>query len=138
MPVKYADIEFAFDFVCSGQMYTHQAFLNKETGKVYWYSEYGDYEEELPDDLDDDKYIEIPHKNELDLGKTLVFDFVYQYLPSEIQKVENFFRGKGAYGKFKNLIERKDVLEKWYQFSDQAHDVALRAWCKVNKIEVED
>ncbi len=136
MKLEYNDIEFAFEFVSSDQMYSNQAYINTETGKIYWYSEYGDNEEELPEDLDDDKYIEIPHKNELDLGKRLVFDFVYQYLPKEISEVENFFRRKGAYGKFRNLIERKDVLEKWYEYKDQAHDVALRDWCKNNNIEI--
>ena len=29
-------------------------------------------DEELPDDIEDEKYIAIPHKKELDLGKPLV------------------------------------------------------------------
>lgn len=36
---------------------------------MYWYSEFDDDEEELPEDIDDEKYIGIPHKTELDLGK---------------------------------------------------------------------
>ncbi len=62
-------------------MYTNQAYLDKETGKIYWHSDFGDNFEELPEDIDDAKYIEIPHKNELELGKRLVLDFVYENLP---------------------------------------------------------
>ena len=84
MVIEFKEIMDAFDFVSFGQMYEHQAFLDKETGKIYWHSEFGDNEEELPEDIDDGKYIEIPHKNELDLGKALVLDFAYEYLPNSI------------------------------------------------------
>ena len=35
----------------------------------------------LPDDIDDEKYIAIPNKKELDLGKPLVLDFTREFLP---------------------------------------------------------
>jgi hypothetical protein len=65
MKIDFSEVTMAFDFVSFAQPFEHQAFLNKETGKVYWHSEFGDNEEELPDDIDDKKYIEIPHKNDL-------------------------------------------------------------------------
>ena len=136
MAVEFKDIVDAFDFVSFGQMYTHQAFLNKETGKIYWHSEFGDNEEELPEDLDDEKYIEIPHKNELELGKSLVLDFAYEHLPDETNKIKEIFRKKGAYSKFKSLLERKGVIEKWYEYESRAHEKALRTWCKENGIKI--
>jgi len=75
MIIEFKEIEEAFDFVSFAQMCEHQAFLDRESGKIYWYSEFGDNEEELPENLDNEKYIEIPHKKELGLGKGLVFDF---------------------------------------------------------------
>jgi hypothetical protein len=75
MTVEFQEIFLAFDFVSFGQPYQNQAFLNRDTGKLYWQSEFGDNEEELPDDIDDEKYLEIPHKNDLGLGKPLVLDF---------------------------------------------------------------
>ena len=86
MLVNFKDVMEAFEFVGFGQMCEHQAFLCKETGKIYWHSEFGDDIEELPEDIVDEKYIEIPHKNELDLGKKLVLDFAYRYLPNEGMK----------------------------------------------------
>jgi len=55
-----------------GSMYENQTILCKETGEICYISEMGD-SDDLPDDVDEsEKYIEIPHKNELDLGKNLV------------------------------------------------------------------
>ena len=53
--------------------------------------------DELPDNIEDSKkYIEIPHKNELDLGKNLVMRFVIEFMPDDIYRVENIFKRKGA------------------------------------------
>jgi hypothetical protein len=68
MAVEFYDISDAFEFVRFGSMYEYQAFLDKGTGKVYYHSKFGD-DEELPEEIDDNTYIEIPHKNELNLGK---------------------------------------------------------------------
>ncbi len=136
MGMKFEDIVDAFDFVSFGQMFEHQAFLNKNTGKIYWHSEIGDNEEELPEDIDSDKYIEIPHKKELNLGKFLVFDFAYEYLPNDADEIENIFRRKGAYSKFKALLERKKLIDKWYEFESKAQEKALKAWCEESGIKL--
>jgi len=86
----------------------HQAFLCRQSGKVYWYIEYS----KLPDDIDDsEKYVQIPDKKELDLDKPLVLEFVRQTLPSEMAKVQRIFSAKGAYARFKDLMDRKGALE---------------------------
>lgn len=138
MTVKFNDIQAAFDFVSFDQMYVHQAFLNKETGEIYFYSEFGDNEEALPEDIDDEKYLAIPHRNELDLGKRLVLKFACAHLPDDAEEIESIFRRKGAYAKFKGLLERKGALDRWYEFEAQAQDKALRTWCEENGIEIHD
>ena len=55
MAGNFQDISEAFEFVSFGSMYEHQAFLDKETGKVYYHSDFDDDEEELPEDIDDEK-----------------------------------------------------------------------------------
>ena len=136
MFVEFNDILDAFDFVSFGQMCENQAFLNKETGKIYWHSEFGDNEEELPEDIDDEKYIEIPHKKELGLGKGLVLDFAYEYLPKDLERIEIIFRKSGAYSRFKDILERRRLIDKWYEYESRAHEKALRAWCKENDVHV--
>lgn len=74
--IHYSELREAFDFVSFGQPMENEAYLCLETGKCYWHSEYGDDEEPLPEDIDDaGKYIAIPHKTELDLGKALALRF---------------------------------------------------------------
>ena len=54
MRVSLKDILEAFEFVSADSTGEHQAFLCRQSGKVYWYVEYSDDElSELPDDIDD-------------------------------------------------------------------------------------
>jgi len=136
MAVSFDDIENAFFFVSTDKMFMNNAYLCKETGEIFYTSEMGD-SDELPEDIDDpDKYISIPHKNELDLGKALVIEFTSEFLPEELERVYSIFRRKGAYSRYKDLLERKGVLEDWYKFENERQKVALKEWCRENKIEI--
>src|SRR5438034_11700677 len=83
MPVSFSDLQLAFEFVSSGGIGENEAYLDRQSGKIYWHSGFGDNDEELPDDIDDEKYIAIPDKKELDLGKPLVLDFAREFLPDD-------------------------------------------------------
>src|SRR6516165_3149136 len=52
MPVNFSDLQLAFEFVSSGGMGENEAYLDRQSGKIYWHSEFGDNEEELPNDID--------------------------------------------------------------------------------------
>ena len=135
--MRFQDIENAFMFVSMAPQYENSAILSKETGETYYVSGIGD-SDELPDDVEDaDKYIEIPHKNELDLGKALVLDFVSEYLPGADQEVTKIFNRRGAYSRFKQLIESKGMLDQWYEYEGRKQETALREWCTQNDIDVE-
>ena len=54
MPVSFSDLQLAFEFVSSGGMGENEAYLDRQSGKIYWHSEFGDNDEELPDDIDDE------------------------------------------------------------------------------------
>ena len=64
-----------------------------------------------------DGFIEIPHKNELD-------------------RIPQIFSHRGAYGRFKDFLVRKDLLQSWYDFANQKEEEALREWVLDNKIEL--
>jgi hypothetical protein len=79
MPTSFKDILEAFEFVgMSGSLGENLAFLCRRTGKIYWHSEFSEVAElndELPDGVsDEEKYIAIPDKLELGLGKPLERD----------------------------------------------------------------
>jgi hypothetical protein len=139
MPVSFQEIRDAFDFVSASSLGEHQAFLCIQSGKIYWHSDLSDLDEELPEDIEDDeKYLEIPDKRELDLGKPLVSDFARQVLPEDFDEVREIFRRRGAYARFKDLLVRRRVLEQWYDFEEKATVRALREWCELNSIELAD
>ena len=135
--IDYQEIEDAFDFVSFAQMGEVEAYLCTETGKIYLQSDFFDEEpEQLPDDIGSDKYIEIPHKNEFDLGSALVIDFAEQHLVDDVETIRKIFNKKGAYARFKDFLDSRDALDKWYAFEQQAQEVVLREWCAENEIQL--
>jgi hypothetical protein len=91
MAVSFSDIQLAFEFVSSGGMGENEAYLDRQSGKIYWHSEFGENDEELPDDIDNEKYIAIPDGRELDLGKPLVLEFAREFLPDDYEEVRHIF-----------------------------------------------
>src|SRR5258708_30659140 len=101
MPVKFEEILDAFEFVSASGLGEHQAFLCIQSGKIHCHSDLSDLdepdapEEELPEDVEDDeKYLEIPDKRELDLGKPLALDFAREVLPGDFGAVQRMFRSR--------------------------------------------
>ena len=135
--VQYEEISSAFEFVGSAAPTEHSAYISLDTGKIYWASELASMDEELPNDVGtSDRYLVVPHKTELDLGRNLAFRFAAQELPDSYERVTSIFRRKGAYGRFKQLLEDNGVLEKWYKFEAEATEKALREWCAANGIQI--
>ncbi len=136
MSIPFDQIENAFLFVSMDQQYMHNACLCKDTGQIFYTSEMGD-SDELPEDIEDSKYISIPHKNDLDLGKNLVMEFVSEFLPNDLDRVYSIFRRRGAYSRYKALLSEKDLLDKWHEFEDERQKAALKQWCVENDIKIE-
>jgi hypothetical protein len=137
MGYAYRDIEEAYLFVNAGPEFEHNAVLCKDTGEIY-YASGDDDEMTLPDFVDgNDSCIEIPHKNELNLGTRLVFDFVAQHCPDLSDQIRQMFSRKGAYSRFKDILDEKHLLNAWHDFEDARRAQALRQWCADNGIEVD-
>jgi hypothetical protein len=135
--VTYDDLETAFAFVSSAPPMENSAYLCLDTGVIYFTSAFNPIDEDLPDDLEtSDRYIAIPHKNDHDLGRPLALRFVARELPEQAGRVTGFFRHKGAYARFKDLLESEGLLETWYKFEAEASETALREWCAENGIEI--
>jgi hypothetical protein len=140
MPVSFQEILNAFEFAGFTGVGEHQAILCRRTGKIYLHSEFSDFDEfndELSDDVEDDeKYLAIPDKREIGLGKPLALDFAREFLPDDFDEVRYMFSKKKAYSKFRALLIRRNVLERWYDFESKATEQALREWCAFNSIEL--
>ena len=136
MTAKFFDIEQAFDYVSSQSYGMNAAFLSLDTGQIFYISSLGD-SDELPDDFEEsDRYIEIPHKNDLDLGRRLVDEFINTAAPQLAGDVSDIFRQRGAYGRFKSLLERHGLIENWFKFENDRELNAIKDWCRENNVEI--
>ena len=115
------------------------AYVSRITGKTHWSSVLTEVEDELPQDMDDESvYVPVPHKHDLDLGKALALEFAREHLPESYEQVRAFFGQRGAYGRFKDLLERHNQLQVWYKYEAAAVEGALREWSSENGVELKD
>ena len=136
--VKFSDLEDAFHFVNSFSDGMHSAYLRQDTGQIVYHSEMGDDDEIAEEDLEGDEWLNIPHKNDLDLGQQLVFEFIETHLAEKYEQVRQMFRRPGGYRHFKALLETKGLLETWYEFESRREQEALKEWCEENEVELSD
>lgn len=135
--VKLTDLLDGLEFSSFDGLLTSATYVCTVTGVVYFVSEGGVLNDDLPEDLEtSDRYVQLPSKNELDLGRNLVFSFIENCLPEEYETVRGVFQKRGAYAKFKNLLERKGLLNQWYAYEQVQKESALRLWCEDNGFEV--
>jgi len=136
--VDARELRNAFDFVSAGDPLDHSAWICLGTGKIYWWSPAtGLDDEDLPKDIDDcDRYIAVPSQHDLDLGHRLALTFAEQELPDDYDIVTGFFRRRGAYSRFKSLLQTRGRLASWHEFEDRETDEALLAWCAAHSIQL--
>lgn len=86
-------------------------------------------EEDLPEDIEDGSiYVAVPHKYDLNLGNNLPLNFAEEQMEDSYDTVAKIFHHRGAYGKFKDLLDRKDKLQSWYDYEANAIERALFKW----------
>lgn len=132
----FDEIHDAFLFVSSDGYGMNRALLCQDNGEIYLHSEDGVFDELDEDKFDCDNFLVIPHKNDLDLGQSLVFEFVEQQMQNDLARVRGIFSHSGAYRRFKDLLDHRGLLEDWYDFESLREEEALREWCRENKVEL--
>ena len=134
--VDFADLLIAYEFASAEDFDESAAYVCRETGAIFIISDAMDPEEPLPDDLEtSSRYLAVPGKRDLDLGKPLVLRFTAQEMPDRWDEVDGIFRSKGAYGRFRTLLERSGLQERWYKYQDDETPAALRQWCEDNDLQ---
>lgn len=128
-PVKFDDLLAAYEWVSSSPPAENEALVSRITGNIHWSSSMIELDEELPENIEDRSiYVSVPHKYDLNLGKNVALVFAEEQLADSYETVANIFRQRGAYGRFKDLLERKDRLQAWYDYEANATELALREW----------
>ena len=135
---RYDDIESAYNFVSSAGYGLNSAYLDVKTGEIFYRSELTGTDELDEKDNGSDPLIAVPHKNDLDLGQSLIFEFVEDNLPDAYDEVRYIFRNRGAYSRYKELLASRGMLEAWYRFEQDRIREALRSWCERNEVPLAD
>ncbi len=111
----FETIEMAFEFANFDDR-SNDAYLDRRTGKSLYFSMLEDSEDE-PDDLDDrTRYVAIPDTRDFGLGSQLAVQFATENAPELLDDVHSAFTGRGAFRRFKDLLDRSGFLEAWYQY----------------------
>jgi len=129
--VSLSELLNAFEFVSASPFDEYQAYICRITGRIIFVSEDIDpEEEELPDDVAiSDQYHAVPNRRDLHLGAKLALSFVSDELPTSLREARDIFSRRGAYRRFKQMLEDTRSLDKWYAFEADAVATALKDWC---------
>ena len=130
-PLDLEDLSDSMDWISSSMSYENMALISRLTGRIYWSP--SDDDDEMPEDIEDGTlYIAVPTKQDLDLGRALAIEFTEEVAPKQVHRVLGFFKSKGAYGKFKALLEDLGLLDQRHQYEQNATQNALREWAREN------
>lgn len=135
--IKLADLEEVLLFTGAGGGFDNTAWVCRETGEVLWHSDDTDDFGPLPDDIDDAaRYVAVPSPHDLGLGKPLALAFTRAHLPACYEQVREMFAHRGAYARFKDLLDHHHGLDAWHQWETEQTRQALRTWCADNGIKL--
>ena len=116
------------------------AFVSRETGQVFLTSDedFGDAPNAaLPSDLDEvARYAIVPTRHDLRLGKRLAVRFVQTSLPARLEDTYEMFASRGAYARFKAMLESEQALDAWHAFEAEAIERVLREWAESEMLAV--
>ncbi len=132
----FTDILDGYEFCALADLPDTQAFVSLERGTVHIVSSDLELEEERLEDIETGTYLALPGKRDLDLGRELVMEFTEKYLPSSAETVRGFFHRRGAYGRFKEFLDRRGQLDAWFEFERSATESRLRQWCADHGIDL--
>lgn len=140
MKHRFDDIELAYEFVSFRPPMENRAVLCRETGAIYFLTEEGDLDEDAPEAAIEGGpgYVDLPHQQDLDLGSRLVHRFTAEHAPQLADEVRRIFSSRGAYGRFKDLLDRDGLLQAWYDYERVETETALRQWCADHDVDVTD
>ena len=152
MKSKIQDIISAVDFDSD----MSESYLNLKTGEVCMYTDEEISAAENNDDLSDsyewyrdavekakqfvenpDNYLSLPSKYDFN-EYHIMEEFIDKISVSEqSEMMYQAIKGKGAFHRFKVILERFALTNEWYKFKDKKLYEFVELWCKENNINYE-
>jgi hypothetical protein len=148
LPVKLQDVIDALQFTEDCNSY----FLDRRTGEIeliteeVWsaaeddepLSSYPEWERNLilkaREIQNTDHFIELPNKTDIN-SYEIMERFCHQYQNRQIsEKLSAVIKGKGAFRRFKNMIDDLEIHDEWHHFEHQQLEDLAVEWLEANGI----
>lgn len=153
LPAKLSDIMEAIEF----QTEESTAYLNKETGEIVTISEEEfqaaededspeNYPEWQQDNIkiameildNEENFLTLPTRN--DIHEYLIMDTFCLSIKNQVisEALFDAIKGKGAFPRFKDNLQRFKIVDEWYKFREEAIKQIAIEWCRSKHIEYVD
>ena len=149
--VNLADIIEQFELASE----SNKSYLNRNTGEIHLIPEevemYFDNEEFDENDLPEWEKEIIRIEKDIQENPENYIQFPDQYEINEYSIMENFslsltnknirelvyssLKGKGAFRKFKDTVNKYGIMDEWYKFRDESIRELAIEWCEENNLQ---
>lgn len=139
MKVKLDDVIEAIELASDSFGY----YYNSETGEIIMYADpiltgidQSDFLEDLETDVDF-KYIQLPTNfdiNDYHIMETFIWSLKDENMQEEL---DDAIRGRGAFRRFKDKIQKLDLEEQWFSYRDNVYERIAISWCETHHIKYE-
>ena len=117
--IKLSEIRDALYDVSMGT----SCYFNTKTNEILWY---WDFNKELSTYTEEDEFNDVMQ------------DFIYHISNDSLRnELFNATRCKGAFHRFREIIDYRNITNDWYKFQDDEYKKIAEEWCIDNKIEYE-
>ena len=114
------------------------AYYNTKTNEILWQNgiepEYSTYKKEDEFNAAIIFMFDFTSKNDYDIMQ----DFIYHISNDSLRnELFNATRCKGAFYRFREITDYRNITNDWYKFQDDEYKKIAEEWCTDNKIEYE-
>lgn len=138
MTVWFQDVVDSLQMISQGDRYYYDSYLDE---LVYLSVEETGLEscEGLEEEIEEDvtgRFVRLPTYYDFN-PYAFMERYVYHLPEGDLSdRLSRAIRGRGAFRRFKNELERCDRLEDWYVFEAQCYKELVLDWCQENEIAI--
>ena len=114
-------------------------FLDIETGESVFLADElitGLDNEGLEDEIEEnlERYLRLPTKFEIH-EYHIMEEFIWTLKGERADKLDCAIRGRGAFRRFKDLVDRMEISQQWYDFQAEYYRKLAIEWCQEHGLE---
>ena len=115
-------------------------FLDLETGESVFLADElstGLDNEGLEEEIEENygtRYLRLPTKFDIN-EYHIMEEFIWTLEDEKANKLECAIQGRGAFRRFKDMVNRMGIFRQWYNFQAEYYRKLAIEWCKENRLE---